>query len=84
MTELMDKNWQVMEGKKIVRTFKFPNFKEAITFVNQVAKLAEDEKHHPDIHISYNQVKLELWTHTANGLTDKDFILAAKTDKLVG
>ncbi|MBI4095021.1 MAG: 4a-hydroxytetrahydrobiopterin dehydratase [Candidatus Liptonbacteria bacterium] len=75
-------SWQVLNGKKIVRNFKFNGFEEAVQFVNRVAKLAETENHHPDIHIFYNKVKLELATHAIHGLSENDFILGAKIDEL--
>jgi 4a-hydroxytetrahydrobiopterin dehydratase len=75
--------WALIDdGKKIKRTFRFSDFKEAIDFVKEVARLAEAEGHHPDIYIFYNQVRLELWTHAINGLSENDFILAAKIDTL--
>ena len=74
--------WEVLDGKKIKREFKFKDFKEAIGFVNKVAALAESEGHHPDIHIFYNRVVLELTTHAVGGLSENDFILAAKIDQL--
>ncbi len=73
--------WELMENK-IERSFKFADFKQAIRFVNSVADVAEDEGHHPDINIVYNKVKLTLFTHTAKGLTENDFILAAKINIL--
>ena len=66
----------------LYRTFKFKKFSEAIDFVNSVARLAEEEGHHPDISIHYNRVNLELWTHVIKGLSENDFIFAAKTDRL--
>lgn len=66
----------------IERTFKFKDFKEAIGFVNNIAATAEEEGHHPDIHIFYNKVRLELTTHKINGLSQNDFILASKIDML--
>jgi 4a-hydroxytetrahydrobiopterin dehydratase len=69
-------------GKKIRRERKFADFMEAMTFVNRVAEVAETEGHHPDIGISYATVSLELWTHASGGLTENDFILAAKIDAL--
>ena len=66
----------------LTRRFRFKNFKEAIAFVNKVADLAEDQGHHPDIHISWNRVRLELTTHAINGLSDNDFIMAAKISRL--
>lgn len=74
--------WALIDGKKIAREYTLRNFSEAITFVFEVAKIAEDEGHHPDIKISFNKVTLELWTHAAQGLTQNDFIVAAKINKL--
>lgn len=68
------------DAKKISKEFKFKDFIGAINFVNLVADIAEEEGHHPDIHIDYNKVNLELWTHAINGLSENDFILAAKID----
>ena len=75
------KGWQ-REGKGIAREFKFKDFRQAQKFLNKVAGLAESEGHHPDIYWFYNKVKLTSWTHTAGGLTENDFILAAKIDTL--
>ncbi|OGY58889.1 MAG: hypothetical protein A3E61_01755 [Candidatus Colwellbacteria bacterium RIFCSPHIGHO2_12_FULL_43_12] len=74
--------WIVVEDKKISRGFKFNNFNQVMFFVNKVADLAEAEEHHPDIHIFYNKVSLELSTHAIRGLSENDFILAAKIDRL--
>ncbi len=74
--------WEVVEDKKIKYQFKFKSFKEAVTFVDKVAVLAEEEGHHPDIHIFYNKVTIELWTHAIGGLSENDFILAAKIENL--
>lgn len=75
-------NWKLVDNK-IERMFVFKNFKEAIKFANKVADLAEQEGHHPDFHIHWNKVMLELWTHSMNGLSENDFIVAAKVNKLV-
>jgi pterin-4a-carbinolamine dehydratase len=69
-------------GDQIKRDFKFKNFKEAIKFVDDVAKIAEEEGHHPDIYIFYNKVNLTLYTHAVKGLSENDFILAAKINVL--
>jgi len=74
-------NWK-FTGKKIEREFVFKDFKEAMKFVNNIADLAEDEGHHPDIHIHWNKVMLELWTHSMNGLSENDFIVASKINNL--
>ena len=71
--------WQLKpDEQKLVRRFKFKDFKEAMAFVNRVADLSESEGHHPDIYISWNRVRLELTTHAIKGLSENDFILAAK------
>ena len=76
--------WEVLDGKKIRKEFMFKDFREAMAFVNRVAELAEAEGHHPDIAISYAAVTLGLSTHVAGGLTENDFILAAKIDQVLG
>jgi len=70
------------DKKKISREFKFKDFKAAMVFVNRVAEIANQEEHHPDICIFYNLVRLELWTHAIGGLSENDFIMAAKIDEL--
>jgi 4a-hydroxytetrahydrobiopterin dehydratase len=79
MKELKD--W-VLEGGHIVKRFRFDDFKRALEFVNKVGGLAESEKHHPLIILEYGSVKVELWTHAINGLSENDFILAAKIDAI--
>lgn len=78
----LKKDWFIEDNKKIRFQFKFKNFKEAIVFVNKVAELAEKEGHHPDIHIFFNKVTIELWTHAIGGLSENDFILASKIELL--
>jgi 4a-hydroxytetrahydrobiopterin dehydratase len=73
--------WNVDENFKIIfKKYKFKDFIGAINFVNNVAEIAEEEGHHPDIHIFYNKVVLELTTHAIGGLSENDFILATKID----
>jgi 4a-hydroxytetrahydrobiopterin dehydratase len=75
--------WEAVEDdKKIRKEFRFKDFKEAIDFVVKVARLAEEEGHHPDIFIFYSRVVIEIWTHAIGGLSENDFILAAKIDKI--
>ncbi len=69
--------------KKIRSRFTFQDFKEAMLFTNKIAAIAEEEGHHPDIFISYNKVTIELWTHAVGGLSENDFILASKIEKVV-
>lgn len=76
-------DWTLEEGK-LVRRFKFKNFKEAISFINKVADLAEEEQHHPNISVyGWNKAKLAFYTHKINGLHQNDFIMTAKVDKLI-
>lgn len=67
---------------KLRKQFKFKDFKEAIAFVNRIAKIAEEEQHHPDIYVFYNKVQVELFTHAVGGLSENDFIMAKKIDLL--
>ena len=81
----LDPPWKhvVSEGvDKIQREFNFKDFAKAMEFVNKVALLAEREGHHPEIHISYNKVRLVSWTHAIKGLSENDFILTAKINLL--
>jgi 4a-hydroxytetrahydrobiopterin dehydratase len=73
--------WELTDGR-IERMFEFDEFSEAIDFVNAVAEIAEDAGHHPDIDIRYNKVLLSLVTHSKNGLTENDFLVAEKLDTL--
>jgi len=75
--------WKIVDEHHIVRAFKFPDFKAALAFVNRVGDLAEQQGHHPDILLAWGKAEITLWTHAVNGLTESDFILAAKIDRLV-
>jgi 4a-hydroxytetrahydrobiopterin dehydratase len=77
-------NWDFGDsGKSIIKNFKFKNFKEAIEFVNKVSEISEREEHHPNMKVyDYNNVEVELTTHSSNGLTEKDFKVASEIDKL--
>lgn len=75
--------WELAKNsKKISRTWLFKNFMLAMKFVNKIADLAEREGHHPDIAIFYNKVTIDLWTHSIGGLSENDFIVAAKINKI--
>lgn len=77
----IDPGWNV-EGSQISRELKFDNFREAFGLATKVALLAEEQGHHPDLEVGWGRVKVTLTTHTAKGLTQNDFIMAAKVDKL--
>lgn len=72
--------WEV--NQRLVKTYQFPDFAQGLAFVNQVGALAEAQGHHPDIYLAWGKVRLEIWTHAIGGLTQSDFILAAKIDRL--
>jgi 4a-hydroxytetrahydrobiopterin dehydratase len=74
--------WQVVEEHHIAKSFAFPDFRKALDFVNRVGELAEEQGHHPDILLSWGKADISVWTHKINGLTESDFILAAKIDQL--
>jgi 4a-hydroxytetrahydrobiopterin dehydratase len=74
--------WKVEDTKMIKRALRFKDFVEAMKFVNEVANIAESEGHHPDIFISYNYVRITLMTHNIGGLSENDFIMAAKINEL--
>ena len=75
-------NWQVIDEHHITRTFTFPDFQKALDFVNRVGAVAEQQGHHPDIFLTWGKVGITLWTHSVNGLTESDFIMAAKIDQI--
>jgi 4a-hydroxytetrahydrobiopterin dehydratase len=74
--------WQIVKEHQLEREFKFKDFREALTFTNRVGELAEEQGHHPDIYLTWGKVKVTTWTHKIDGLTESDFILAAKVDRL--
>jgi len=77
-------NWTVTNEHHIHREFRFPDFKQALDFVNRVGEVAESEGHHPDILLSWGKAEVTLWTHSVDGLTESDLIMAAKIDRLSG
>ncbi len=80
--ERLGSSWNLVGEHHIEKEYTFPDFKEALAFTNRVGELAERQGHHPDIHLAWGKVKVEIWTHKIDGLTESDFILAAKIDKL--
>ncbi len=75
--------WKVKEGHHLEKGYKFKNFQEALDFTNRVGALAEEIGHHPDIYLTWGKVKLTIWTHKIDGLTESDFIFAAKADAVL-
>ncbi|MGH9523459.1 MAG: 4a-hydroxytetrahydrobiopterin dehydratase [Terriglobales bacterium] len=75
-------NWQVINEHHLHRRFDFPDFRQALDFVNRVGEVAEQQGHHPDICLTWGKAEVTIWTHKVDGLTESDFILAAKIDRL--
>ena len=78
----LDDDWRVEEGKRLAKTFDFPDFARALHFTNRVGALAEEQGHHPDLYLAWGKVGVTIWTHKIDGLTESDFVLAAKIDRL--
>jgi len=75
--------WRMVQDHHLEKEYKFKNFRDALEFTNKVGELAEAQGHHPDIYLAWGKVKLTVWTHKVDGLTESDFILAAKADRLL-
>ena len=74
--------WQVVNEHHLTRTFTFPDFLQALAFVNKVGAVAEEQGHHPNILFTWGKAEVTIWTHKVDGLTESDFILAAKIDRV--
>ncbi len=75
-------NWTVEANKKLIKSYPFKNFLEPVRFVNAITEVAEAEGHHPDLYVRWGEVRIYLWTHKVDGLTESDFIMAAKIDRV--
>ncbi len=82
LLDQLGNDWEVVTDHHLRKTYKFKNFKEALAFVVMIGALAEEQRHHPDVYLSWGAVRLEIWTHKINGLTESDFVLAAKCDNV--
>lgn len=76
-------SWGIVDEHHLEKEYCFPDFCSAVAFLNQVCAIAEEEGHHPEILLAWGKVKIQLWTHKINGLSESDFILAAKCDQLL-
>ncbi|GAC1356641.1 MAG: 4a-hydroxytetrahydrobiopterin dehydratase [Vulcanimicrobiaceae bacterium] len=74
--------WSIVDHHHLQKTYTFANFSEGLAYVNRVGELAEQQHHHPDIYLAWGEVELLIWTHKIDGLTESDFIFAAKCDAL--
>ena len=74
--------WQIVDGHHLEKEYRFPDFRQALEFTNRIGELAEEVNHHPEICVTWGRATITLWTHKIDGLTESDFILAAKIDQL--
>lgn len=74
--------WEVRDESRLYKKYKFDDFKSSLDLANKIGEIAESENHHPDLLVRWGELGIELWTHAINGLTESDFILAAKIDKV--
>ncbi len=82
LLEKLGNRWQVVDEHHLEKEYKFKDFRQALDFTNKVGELAEAQGHHPDIYLAWGRVKLTVWTHKIDGLTESDFVFAAKADRL--
>jgi 4a-hydroxytetrahydrobiopterin dehydratase len=80
--DLLGNQWKVLDGQRLEKDFKFPDFQSGLDFTNHVGALAESVDHHPEIYLTWGKVRITLWTHSIGGLSEADFVFAAKVDKL--
>jgi 4a-hydroxytetrahydrobiopterin dehydratase len=83
LARLGPNGWQVISGHHLEKSYTFPDFSAALGFVNRVGSVAEEQGHHPDIYLGWGKVRITVWTHKIEGLTESDFILAAKADQVL-
>ena len=83
MLKELGHDWKLNEEKHLEKTFKFKDFSEALVFTNHVGAVAESIGHHPDIYLTWGVVRINIFTHKVNGLTENDFILAAKIERMI-
>ena len=83
LREKLSCGWEVVDEHHLTKTFRLKNFAEALAYVNRVGQMAEEQKHHPDIYLAWGQVRIDIWTHKIDGLTESDFVFAARAEKLI-
>ena len=81
LSELSD-GWRIVQGHHLENEYRFGDFREALSFTNRVGEIAEEAGHHPDIYLSWGKARVTIWTHKIDGLSEADFVLAAKIDRL--
>ncbi len=84
LIEQVGNDWRVVDKHHLEKLYKFKNFRQALDFTTRVGELAEEQNHHPDLYLSWGKVKITIWTHKIDGLTESDFVFAAKADQRLG
>jgi 4a-hydroxytetrahydrobiopterin dehydratase len=84
LLKMLGSGWKAVKGHHLEKQYEFADFRQALGFTNLVGELAEEQGHHPDIRLGWGRVVLTVWTHKIDGLTESDFILAAKADQQLG
>jgi 4a-hydroxytetrahydrobiopterin dehydratase len=82
LARLGPNGWKTVDGHHLEKQYDFPDFVSALAFVNRLGELAEQQGHHPDIYLAWGKARVTIWTHKIDGLTESDFVLAAKADAL--
>ena len=82
LNDQLGDEWKVVDEQRLEKTYSFDDFRQALDFTNRIGGLAEQQGHHPDIYLTYGEVRVQIWTHKIRGLTESDFILAAKISEL--
>ena len=82
LQEELGHDWQVVDEHHLSKTFALANFEDALAYVNRVGEMAEKQGHHPDIYLAWGKVRVDVWTHKIDGLTESDFVFAAKAEEL--
>ena len=83
LREQIHPDWEVVDGHHLQRRFRLKNFAEALALTNQIGEMAEEQFHHPDIHLGWGRVQVVIWTHKIDGLHTSDFVFAAKCDQFL-
>ncbi len=83
LSSQLSDGWEVVDDHHLRKDYEFRNFRDALAFTNRVGGVAEEQGHHPDIYLTWGKVGLQIWTHKIDGLTESDFILAAKADAVL-
>jgi 4a-hydroxytetrahydrobiopterin dehydratase len=84
LSEQLGGDWNVVDEHHLEKLYRFENFRDALDFTNRVGEIAEEQFHHPDIQLAWGRVRIVIWTHKIDGLTESDFVFAAKADRAFG